>query len=111
MRMKLFDTLFMNIISMSFLIFYSISAMSASTVQSASKAGQHPLTCTGNFGQSGLLKNVGFTEEELKKGIPCEVSDFDGNGSQDFWFTKCDASLKCPADEQGRCDQGNFCST
>ncbi|MES2526643.1 MAG: hypothetical protein V4598_06125 [Bdellovibrionota bacterium] len=87
----------MNIIIKSFLIFYSISSMAASTVQSASKAGQHPLTCTGNFGQSGLLQNVGFTEEDLKKGIPCEISDFDGNGSNDFWFTKCDAKLKCPA--------------
>lgn len=88
----------MNKIIITFVaIITSFSTMAASTVQFASKAGQHPFTCSGNFGQSGLLQKVGFTDAELQKGIPCEVTDFDGNGSSDFWFTKCDANLKCPA--------------
>ncbi len=84
---------------MNFILFFILSfpSFAASTVQYSSKAGQLPLTCTGSFGQSGLLQKVGYTEADLRKGIPCEVADFDNNGSNDIWFAKCDSSLKCPA--------------
>ena len=86
-----------KLLSMTFLLTLPLSAMAASTVQFHSVAGQHPMKCTGNFGQSGLLVKTGYTDEELKKGIPCEAADFDGNGTNDIWVSKCDTNLKCPA--------------
>ena len=82
-------------ILMTAILFFSSSVSAVSTVQFASKAGQHPFTCSGNFGQSGLVEKVGFSEAELRKGIPCEIADFDGNGSSDFWFWKCDKKGLC----------------
>lgn len=73
----------------------SFTASAVSTVQFASKAGQHPFTCSGNFGQSGVIEKVGYKDAELRKGIPCEIADFDGNGSNDFWFWKCDQKNQC----------------
>ena len=75
----------------------SFSASAVSTVQYFSKAGKRPYTCSGNFGQSGLLQKIGFSDKELQKGIPCEVADYDGNGTPDIWFKKCDSNKLCPS--------------
>lgn len=57
--------------------------------------GQNPFTCKGSFSQLNILSKVGYTDEALKLGIPCEEADFDGNKVKDYFFNKCDKNLKC----------------
>jgi len=83
-------------------LFFSLSLLSVSficlgqsTVQYLEKAGQRPGKCSGSFGQSGLITYTGYKDKELQIGIPCELADFDANGSNDFVFSKCDRKMSC----------------
>jgi hypothetical protein len=63
--------------------------------QTDAEAGRHPFHCKGQFAQPNLLKEIGYEDKDLLKGAPCQMVDFDGNKSLDYWFFKCSPDLHC----------------
>ena len=53
--------------------------------------GMQPCECTGTivYGQNAIAK-IGITEDDLAKGTPCILGDFDANGVQDVAFVSKD---------------------
>ena len=49
--------------------------------------------CKGKFTKPGLLDDIGYTDQDLAKGVTCRMADFDGDGSLDYWIYKCNSSL------------------
>src|SRR5688572_19201561 len=50
-------------------------------------SGMQPCECVGTivYGQNAIAK-IGVTEDDLAKGTPCLLGDFDANGHQDVAF-------------------------
>lgn len=89
---------FVSMLSLSLFVFAAHAAETKIQFTKDAKkaaAGQNPYTCKGEFSQADVLKKMGSSDKELAAGLPCEKADFDGNGSPDFFFQKCDANLRC----------------
>jgi hypothetical protein len=55
--------------------------------------------CKGSLGKPDLLSDIGISDSDVVKGAHCRKADFDSNGSQDYWFYKCDKHLmSCQSD-------------